>query len=68
MNNWAYSKNDTMKLISHQRACIISKEMHEQLQEIITARPYEMSERAAYDALILGYIHGKRAERAKRKH
>lgn len=68
MNQWAYSKNDTMRLISHQRADIINEEMHEQLEEIIKARPFEISERAAYDILIIGYIHGKRAERAKRKH
>ncbi len=63
-----YDANDTMKLIGHQ--CIIGKitdKAKKQMNEIVEARKYETTFGAAIDMFALGYIYGKRAERARKK-
>ena len=63
-----YEANETMKLLGHQHiAEIITKEVRKQMGEITAARKYTTTFTAAADMFVLGYIHGKRTERAKRK-
>lgn len=64
-----YGKNDTMRLLGKQ--CIIpfwmNEKVREQIYQIREARPYSFTIEAASDIFMLGYIYGKRAERARRK-
>lgn len=64
-----YEANETMKLLGHQcPADMITSEIVEQMNEITEARKYTTTFETALDMFLLGYIHGKRAERAKRAH
>lgn len=63
-----YRMNDTMKLLEHQ--CIIDFAGFDKLEDIFAARKAKGTNNQydiAIDAFSLGYIMGKRAERAKRK-
>lgn len=65
-----YEKNETMKLLGKQ--CMIdtfwcNEEVRKEIEEIAVARPYSFTNSAAADIFTLGYIHGKRTERARRK-
>ena len=65
-----YRKNETMRLLGHQYAVSIfwyNDEVRQEIKQISEARPYSFSLAAASDIFMLGYIHGKRAERARRK-
>lgn len=65
-----YRKNDTMRLLGHQYSIPTfwsNKEVRKQIREISEGRPYSFTLSAASDIFMLGYIHGKRAERAKKK-
>lgn len=65
-----YEKNDTMRLLGHQfpiSAFWCNGEVRKQIQEISEGRPYSFTLSAASDIFMLGYIYGKRAERARRK-
>lgn len=65
-----YHKNDTMMLLGYQYPISIfwgNDEVQKQIQQISEARPYSFTLSAASDIFMLGYIHGKRAERARRK-
>jgi hypothetical protein len=63
-----YEVNDTMQLLGHQRpAEIITEEARKQMGEITAARKYTTTFVTAMDMFTLGYIYGKRAERARRK-
>lgn len=67
-NKNSYEANETMKLLSHQHITeIITKEAKKQMEEIAAARKYTTTFVTAMDMFVLGYIHGKRAERARRK-
>ena len=68
MKESPYDKNDTMKLIGHQNILpIFTDEATKQMDDVAKARPYSFSYSGAIDMFILGYINGKRAERARRK-
>lgn len=65
-----YEKNKTMKLLEKQFMISVfwqNEEVRKAIEEIAEARPYSFTINAAPDIFALGYIEGKRAERAKRK-
>lgn len=65
-----YEKNETMRLLGYQYAAPLfwcNDEVRQEIKHISEARPYSFSINAASDIFMLGYIHGKRAERARRK-
>lgn len=65
-----YEKNDTMRLLGYQYPVPIfwgSDVVRTEMEQIKEARPYSFTLSAASDIFMLGYIHGKRAERARRK-
>lgn len=65
-----YKKNDTMRLLGHQYSAPVfwcNDKVREQIRQISEGRPYTFTLSAASDIFMLGYIHGKRAERARRK-
>lgn len=63
-----YELNDTMRLLGHQRPSeIITEEARKQMDEITEARKFTVHFITAMDMFTLGYIYGKRAERAKKK-
>ena len=65
-----YEKNKTMKLLGKQFMVSVflqNEEVRKAIEEIAEARPYSFTIEAAADIFTLGYIEGKRAERAKRK-
>lgn len=65
-----YGMNETMKLLGKQCAAIPfwrNDEVSKEIREISEARPFHFTLEAASDIFMLGYIHGKRAERARRK-
>ena len=64
-----YKKNKTMKLLGKQRMVDgfwFNEEIHKEIDEIADARPGSFMTCAAADIFVLGYIYGKRAERARR--
>ena len=64
-----YGKNDTMRMLGEQRSVGIfwmNKEVRKAVDEIAEARPYSFTLEAASDIFVLGYIFGKRAERARK--
>lgn len=64
-----YRKNETMRLLGYQTAgrfwC--NSEVRMQIEHIAEARPCTFTLEAAADIFNLGYIHGMRAERARKK-
>lgn len=63
-----YSANKTMILLGNQcHAEIITKKIRKEMGEITAARKYTTTFETAIDMFMLGYIYGKRAERARRK-
>ncbi len=65
-----YSKNSTMRMLGEQRSVAIfwkNDEVKKAADEIAEARPYSFTIEAASDIFVLGYIFGKRAERARKK-
>ena len=65
-----YRKNDTMRLLGYQRAVSTfwcSDAVRREIEQISESRPCSFTIAAAGDIFMLGYIHGKRAERARRK-
>ena len=67
---YPYNANETMKLLGRQSMVYVLDrypEVEEQITEIARARPYSFALDAACDLCMLGYIYGKRAERARRK-
>lgn len=63
-----YDENDTMRLLGKQKICFIYRDgIRKQINDIVIARPYSVTPDMAIDLFMLGYIHGKRAERARRK-
>lgn len=63
-------KNKTMKLLGKQFTVSVfwqNEEVYKAIEEIAEARPHSFTINAASDIFTLGYIEGKRAERAKRK-
>lgn len=65
-----YRKNKTMFVIGKHCASDVfwnNEEVKRQVRDIAEARPYRFTIEAAADIFMLGYIHGKRAERARRK-
>ena len=61
-----YEKNETMQLLGSQTgySSVLTLKMVKQIHDIEEARPDEFTTDAAYDLFMLGYIHGKRAERS----
>ena len=65
-----YEENGTMRLLGYQRSVPIfwsNDVVREEIKHISEARKYSFTISAASDIFMLGYIHGKRAERARRK-
>ena len=63
-----YTLNSTMQLLGKQCSCdIICNQEREEICDILRARPFTTSMDTARDIFVLGYIHGKRAERKRRK-
>lgn len=65
-----YGKNRTMFILG--KCCAVdafwkNEEVRQQIHDIAEARPYNFTLEAASDIFMLGYIHGKRAERAQRR-
>lgn len=64
-----YDKNPTMQLLGKQSSFLFwcNDEVRKEIQEIAEARPCSFTIEAACDIFMLGYIHGKRAERDRKK-
>lgn len=65
-----YKKNDTMRMLGNQQAAgpfWCNDVVRREIKEIAEAMPHSFTITAASDIFMLGYIHGKRAERARRK-
>ena len=63
-----YDKNETMKLLGNQKVMFIYRDgIKKKIDDIAKARPFSVTPDAAIDIFMLGYICGKRAERARRK-
>lgn len=65
-----YYENETMRLLGKQKIVYsfwYNEEVCEQVRQIADARKFSFTLEAAADLFTLGYIHGKRAERARRK-
>lgn len=63
-----YRKNETMKLLEKQTCeALFFDEVRKQIHDIAEARPYSFKYSSAMDIFILGYIYGKKAERARKK-
>ena len=65
-----YKKNETMQLLGKQRSADPfwhNDEVMRQLDQVSEGRPYQFTAEAASDIFMLGYIHGKRAERARKR-
>lgn len=65
-----YEKNETMRLLGYQNSIEQfwqNDEVREQVRQISEARPYSFTIDVASDLFMLGCIHGKREERARRK-
>lgn len=64
-----YAANKTMQFLGHQYSAEPfwrNEQVREEVREISEGRPYSFTLDAAADIFMLGYIHGKRAERARR--
>ncbi len=64
-----YKRNETMELLGKQtfkNYFGAIKEARKGLDEIKEARPHSFTKDAAEDIFVLGYIYGKRADRARR--
>ncbi len=63
-----YEVNETMKMLEHQCPFeIIGKQGFKEINNILEANPYTATQETAINLFTLGYIYGKRAERARRK-
>ena len=65
-----YSKNETMHMLGRQDAAEAfwyNDQVREEIRQISKRRPYSFTLDAASEIFMLGYIHGKRTERLKRK-
>ena len=65
-----YRKNKTMFVIGKHCAGNVfwnNQEVKQQVKDIAEARPHSSALEVAADIFMLGYIHGKRAELARRK-
>lgn len=65
-----YRKNKTMFMLG--KSCAVNafwgnEEVRQQIMDIKEARPHQFTFETAADIFMLGYIYGKRAERARRK-
>jgi len=64
-----YDKNDTTRMLGYNYySSVITPQVMEQMNDIVKAYPYRTTTfDTAMDMVVLGYILGKRAERARRK-
>ena len=61
-----YAANATMKMLGHNSAAMICKPIENQINDVLSARPYTTTFETAMDMVMLGYITGIRAERKRR--
>ena len=61
-----YAANATMKMLGHNSAASVCKPIENQINDVISARPYTTTLETALDMVMLGYITGIRAERKRR--
>ena len=61
-----YAANETMKMLGHNSAASVCKPIENQINDVISARPYTTTFETAIDMVMLGYITGIRAERKRR--
>ena len=65
-----YDKNDTMRMLGNQHSAgpfWFNDVVQREIEQIFEVRPYSFEITTVSDIFMLGYIHGKRAERARRK-
>ena len=63
-----YRKNETMKLLGKQTCeALFFDEVRKQIHDIAEARNTRFDYSAAMDVFLLGYIYGKKEERARKK-
>ena len=70
INSNPYKKNETMRILGNQ--CAIdtiwrNSELKKQIDDIEEARSIHIPPEIVSDFFMLGYIYGKRTERARRK-
>lgn len=68
--NTCYDENATMRLLGKQKmgeAYWANEDVRNAIKEISEGRPFSFTLDAAADIFTLGYIFGKRAERARRR-
>ena len=61
-----YEANATMKMLGHNSVYMICKPIENQINDVISARPYTTTFETAMDMVMLGYITGVRSERKRR--
>lgn len=62
-----YAANATMRMLGHNSPVMICKPIENQINDVLSARPYTTTFETAMDMVMLGYITGIRAERKRRK-
>lgn len=63
-----YDKNETMRMLGNNTYMgALNKQTFSELDNILEARPYTCTRDTAMDIFMLGFIHGKRADRVRRK-
>lgn len=63
-----YEANETMKLLGHQYYGVAyDPEVRKQMDDIVDARRFTTTFNTALDMFMLGFMHGKMADRARRK-
>ena len=64
-----YSENHTMQMLGkNYYSAVFANGGYEAMNDVIKARPFTCTFETAMDVFAIGYIYGKRAERAKKKH
>lgn len=64
----SYEKNETMKMLGKNTYVgALNQQTFSELDNILEARPHTCTRDTAMDIFMLGFIYGKRADRARRK-
>ncbi len=68
MSENPYIVNETMELLGHQcYLAVLTEDVRKQMNDVVEARNHFSISVADIDMFMLGYIHGKRDERARKK-
>lgn len=66
--SFVYNVNPTMEMLGKNTYVgALNEQTFSELDDILEARPYTCTRDTAMDIFLLGFIHGKRSERKKKK-